>query len=552
MSESSEAMIDRLLWPASAAQREWALETIFLGAGYIAAYVLLVWISTADHNMLAGYSWNPNAGVSFAVVIIFGRRMLPFGFIAPLLSDLVAGQFALPWAYQLASVGLIGAIYGAAALFLLHPKHGFDRTLESMSSIILLSLTASVSCALVAVTHIGIIIAAGLLTTADFAATSVSYWIGDFIGTMVVTPIALVLWSRRYVAWMSAETVLQLALIAAALVIAYIYWTTEQLAFFYILFLPIVWMAVRTGIEGVCLGILATQVAFILGFRAFPNEIPEMPKIQALILVLSITGLFAGGLVTERRRTEAALRLHQESLARLARLGSMGELAALMAHELNQPLMAAGTYTRLVDDALRTDHGDPVAVADTARRAAAQVKHAAEVVKRLRALVRLDSSHRVACQVGRIVRETLDLCQPNLHRADVRIQQSVAAGLPLVMVDMLQIEQALLNLIRNSIDAITNAGKGTIEIEAALMDADFVVVSVRDSGPGFPLDRVANPFLPLSSTKKEGLGVGLSLCRSLIEANGGSIWLDANTPGAAVHFTLPVAPSALPPVSCHD
>jgi two-component system, LuxR family, sensor kinase FixL len=116
------------------------------------------------------------------------------------------------------------------------------------------------------------------------------------------------------------------------------------------------------------------------------------------------------------------------------------------------------------------------------------------------------------------------------------------------MVDMLQIEQALLNLMRNSIDAIGNMRQGTIAIEAALKDAQFVVVSVRDSGPGFPPDRAANPFLPLSSTKKEGLGIGLSLCRSLIEAHGGSIWLDAETPGATMHFTLPVAPVRSPPV----
>jgi two-component system, LuxR family, sensor kinase FixL len=361
-----------------------------------------------------------------------------------------------------------------------------------------------------------------------------------------VTPVVLVLWSKRYTVWMSGQTLLQLGGIAAALVIAYIYWSTEHLAFFYILFVPIVWMAVRSGIEGVCLGILATQVSFILGFHAFPNELSEMPKIQAFMLVLSLTGLFAGGLVSERRRTEAVLRLHQESLARLARLGSVGELAAAVAHEINQPLLAAGTYARLVADALRTGHDNLDVVAETAMKTAAQVERAAEVVRRLRALVRLDRSNLVACRVDRIVRETIEQCQPDLDRAGLKIQQSVAAGLPLVMVDILQIEQALLNLLRNSIDAIRETGQGTIAIEAALKDADFVMVSVCDSGPGFPPDRAANPFLPLSSTKKEGLGVGLSLCRSLIEANGGRIWLGAGAPGASMHFTLPVAPVRSP------
>lgn len=554
MSKSGQAMaahgrfISGLLLHDNAAQRACTLKTVVLGAGYLAAYVLLVWISFNEHSLLANYSWNPNSGATFAAVVIFGPRMLPFMFIAPLLGDFLVPQLSLPLPFDLASAVLIGGVYGAAALFLLHPSRHFDRTLQSMSSLILLTFTVVVSAAVVAAGYIGIVVASGLLQTADFAPAAASYWVGDMIGIMVVTPFALVLWNRRYAAWMSAETLLQLATILAALVIAYVYWSLEHLTFFYILFVPIVWMAVRTGIEGVCLGILATQLCFIIGFHAFPHQISEMPRTQALMLVLAFTGLFAGVLVTERRRTEAVLRLHQESLARLARLGSVGELAAAVAHELNQPLMAAGTYTRLVDDALRTGHGDTDAVAETARKAAAQVERAAAVVRRLRALVRLERSNRIACRVDRIVRETIDLCQPDLDRAGVKIQQSVAPGLPLVMVDILQIEQALLNLMRNSIEAIGNAGQGTITIEASLKDADFVVVSVRDSGPGFPPDRATNPFLPLSSTKNEGLGIGLSLSRSLIEAHGGRIWLDADAPGATMHFTLPVAPVRSPPV----
>jgi two-component system, LuxR family, sensor kinase FixL len=540
------------LWPHGIAlRRSRAVETALLGAGYVAAYVLLDWISSVDHNPFANYSWNPNSGASIAAIVIFGPRMLPFLFIAPLLGELIVPQFQLALFSKLAAAALIGGIHGAAGLFLLHPARHFDRMLQSMASLILLTFTILVITALVATGYIGLAVASGALPMADFAPAAAAYWVGDMIGIMVMTPFALVLWSRRYAVWISAEALLQLAAIIAAVVLAYAYWALEHLAFFYVLFVPVVWMAVRTGIEGVCLGILTTQLFFILGFHAFPSQIAEMPKMQALMLVLAFTGLFAGGLVTERRRTEAVLRLHQESLARLARLGSVGELAAAVAHELNQPLMAAGTYTRLVDDAIRRGNGNTDATADTARKAAAQVERAAAVVKRLRALVRLDRSNRIACRVDYIVRETIDLCQPDLDRMGMKVQQAIAAGLPPVNVDVLQIEQALLNLLRNSIDAIAEAGRdamresgqGTIAIEASLASADFVEVVVYDSGPGFPPDRVANAFLPLSSTKKEGLGIGLPLCRSLVEAHGGRIWIDGGAPGAAIHFTLPVAGS---------
>jgi two-component system, LuxR family, sensor kinase FixL len=518
--------------------------TALVGGAYLAAYVFLDWISTLEQPF-ANYSWSPNSGASIAFALMFGRRLIPFMFVAPLLDDLVDDltiqQIPLPWRFELATAVLIGSVYGTAVLFLLHPKRRFDPTLQSSYSLFLLTATTAVSTALVAAGYVGMVVAFGLLPATDFVPAMLSYWVGDAIGIMVLTPFVLVLWTRRYAVWMSAETVFQLVAIVAALMLVYAYWTAQHLQLVYVLFVPVVWMAVRAGIEGVSLGILATQLGLILGFHIFPQEISEMPKVQALMLVLALTGLFAGELVTERRRTEDQLRRHQESLARLARLGSVGELAAAVAHELNQPLMAAGTYTRLVDDAIRTGQADAGAVAETAAKAVAQVERAAAVVRRLRALVRLDRSNRIACRADHIVRETIDLCRPDLERLTVSVSPAIAADLPLVMVDMLQIEQALLNLMRNSMEAIGDVGRGTISIEAVLAGDEFVEISVRDTGPGFPPDLAANPFLPFSSTKKEGLGIGLPLCRSIIEAHGGRIWLDTDATGAAVHFTLPVA-----------
>jgi signal transduction histidine kinase len=520
------------------------IPTALAGAAYLAAYVFLDWISSLEQPF-ANYSWNPNSGASIAFTLIFGRRIIPFIFIAPTLDDLIDDftirQLSFPLPFELAEGALIGSFYGAAALFLLHPKQRFDPTLQSMSSLFLLTATIAVTTAPVAAGYVGMMVAFGLLPAADFVGAALSYWVGDTIGTMVLTPFALVLWTRRYAVWMSTETLLQLVAIMAALMLVYAYWTAQHLQLVYVIFVPIVWMAVRTGIEGVCLGVLAVQLGFILGFHAFPEQISEMPKVQALMLVLALTGLFAGVLVTERRRTEAELRLHQESLARLARLGSVGELAAAVAHELNQPLMAAGTYTRLVDDAIRTGNAEDRTVAETAAKAVAQVERAAAVVRRLRALVRLDRTNRVACRVDHIIRETIDLCRPDLERLTVTVHAAIAADLPPVMVDMLQIEQALLNLMRNSMEAIGDAGRGAIFIEASLAGVEFVELRVRDTGPGFPPDLAANPFLPFSSTKKEGLGIGLPLCRSIIEAHGGRIWLDTNATGAAFHLTLPVA-----------
>jgi C4-dicarboxylate-specific signal transduction histidine kinase len=278
-----------------------------------------------------------------------------------------------------------------------------------------------------------------------------------------------------------------------------------------------------------------------------PDEREELVALQSLMLVLTVTGLIAGELVTERRRMEVQLQMQRESLAGLARLGSLGELAAAVAHEVNQPLMAAGTYARLVADIVSSGTAGAKEVVEIAKKAVAQVDRAAEVIRRLRALVRLDRSNRAPVPFDRIIKETLDLCWPDLERAGATLRSALPADLPPVMVDILQIEQVLLNLVRNSIEAIRDSGstRGTILIEAKQADgsagSEFVEIEVTDSGPGFPRDYIENGILPLSSSKADGLGIGLPLCKTIVEAHGGRLWLDTRSRGASIRFTLPVA-----------
>jgi len=513
---------------------------VLLGSGYLIIYVLLDWISYIEpYAEFAITPWNPNTGASIALILIFGRRMIPFLFIAPLLGDLVVRQLPLPLVLEMSSAVVIGGVYAAAGLLLLHPKLGFDRGLSSMRDLLILIAVTVVSGALAAAGYVGLLVAARLIPAADLTSAALRYWVGDVIGIIVVTPFLLILWIRGSGLRISREALLQISAIAAAQTIVFGYVEEKQLQLFYVVLLPIIWIAVRTGIEWTSIGILITQVGLILGMQLVPDGTRDIIAFQMLMLILSVTGLVVGQVVTERRCTEVQLRLHQESLTRVARFASVGEFAAALAHELNQPLLAAGTYARLVEDAVRGGDAPSDLAADSAKKAVAQVERAAAVVQRLRALVRLDRSNRVACQVDHIVRGTIDLRRLDLDRSRVSVRTAIAANLPPVMVDKLQIEQALLNFMQNSMDAIGKGGRGIISIEAALAGADFIEVRVRDSGPGFPVNRIANPFLPFSSTKAEGLGIGLPLSRSIIEAHGGRIWLDPCSPGATVCFTLP-------------
>ena len=514
---------------------------IIAGLGYVAAYPLLDWLSYVEpFEGLDITPWNPQVGLSFPLVLLFGRRTIPFLFIAPLVSHLLLNFSPVDLREGFAHATVIGGGYSAAALFLMRPATRFDPALPSTRDLILLMLTALVSTAFVAVGYVATTTLSGYLELQDFIEAMLSYWVGDLIGVMVVTPFVLVALLRKHTVQMSLEVVLQFAAIVGALALVLGFSEAAPLQLFYVLFLPIVWMALRGGLEGVTIGLLLTQLGLIIGVTLSPQ--PEgFTALQTLMLVLTATGLIAGELVTEHRRAEAKLLLQQKALARIAQVGGMKELSAAIAHELNQPLTAARTYARLVADAAREECVNSADIADIAAKAVAQVERAAQVVRSLRSLLSLDRGNHLVCNVERLIREALALCEPELDQVNAKVRVANAGRISPVLVDSLQIEQTLLNLIRNSIDAFKAASisGGKILIEAAAAGEGFVEISVADNGPGFPTDVLENQFLPFSTTKAEGLGFGLVLCKTIVEAHGGRIWLGHAMRGASVHFTLP-------------
>ena len=516
-----------------------------VGVIYVAAYVALDWVSFIEpYKQFNITPWNPNTGLSFILILVFGRRMLPFLFIGPFVADLVNREIIGPWPVEIISVGLIAGGYSAALIFLTRPNSRFDPALSTMRDLVLLMIVVAASAAFVASGYVGLRIGAGLLPAKDFVAATLRYWIGDMIGALGLTPFALfALTRRRVLPLMSIETVLQCAAIIGALMVVFFLAEEREFQLFYVLFLPTIWMAVRSGTEGASVGILITQLGVILGVGLFPPQREELVAFQAAMLVLTMTGLIAGELVSERRRAESLLRLHRESLARVSRLGSIGELAAAVAHEVNQPLTAAGVYVRLVADAVNSENTDTSEVAETAKKAVAQIDRAAEVIRRVRALVRLDRTNRSSVSFHQIVKQAIELCQCDLDRVNVAVRFNPARQLPLLMVDVLQIEQVILNLMRNSIEAISNSGarNGSILIEVKSVSEEIIEASLFDTGPGFTREQIESGFLPLSSTKPGGLGIGLPLCKSIIEAHGGRLWVDEGPSGTPVRFTLPVA-----------
>jgi two-component system, LuxR family, sensor kinase FixL len=507
-----------------------------IAVAYLAGYVLLDWLSYVHPFGNFGITpWNPPTGLSFALILLFGPAFLPWIFVAPVLADAVVRGFALPLPAELAAALIIGGGYATGTMLLLVPRLHFDATLSSRHSLLMLIAVTVIGAAAVAASYVGMLVGFGVLPPADFGLAALRFWVGDVIGVVVLTPFLLVLVSRRRLLQPSWEALGLLVLVALAMWIVFGFADAFRLQLFYLLFLPVIWTAVRFGLEGVTVGLVVTQVGLITAMHLTEQAAADVTAYQALMVVLSFTGLAVGVLVSEQHRTQQQLRINQEALNRAFRLSTMGEFAAALAHEINQPLTAIANYAHLAKNA-----PNPAAASEASERVISQVERVAEVVRRLRNFIRLGRSDMGPAAVGELVDTAISYCRAELDRHGVQIQSRIARDLPRVTVDALQIEQVLVNVVRNAAEALTEAGRydGKVVIEADRESPAFVVIRVRDNGPGFDQDLAGRADTPFTTTKPEGLGLGLSLARSIIEAHGGRLSIESGSSGAIVSFTL--------------
>lgn len=509
--------------------------------GYILGFVALDWLSYVEPFAAFGITpWNPSTGLTFALVLLLGARFVPILPLGPLLADLVVRRLPLPIGIEIAAVFIIGAGYGVACLALASPRVGIDVTLRSRRDLALLLATSVGAVLCVAVCYVALMVSAGRLGAASFWPAVLRFWIGDVIGIMIVAPFLLVLATRPRPGRIGLEALVMLISICLALFLVYSTTGTGRLQLFYLLFLPVIWSAVRFGFEGATTTLLVTQVGLILTIQLAGHRAFDLATYQAAMIVLSLTGLSVGMLVSEQQTAEQQLRLHQDALARSARASSMGEFAAAIAHEINQPLAAIGNYARTIDRAARADPIDSATVRAAAGKAVEQVERAAEVVRRLRELIQSGRIMLKQHAIERIISESVALCEADFQRHGVKLDVIIEPGIPNVAVDRLQIEQVVVNLLRNALEALFEAGRndGKVVLSATSGPDAMITVSVEDNGPGFAATEHLRDKALLNSTKTSGMGLGLVLSRSIVEAHGGRLTVHERHGGALVSFTI--------------
>jgi two-component system sensor kinase FixL len=243
--------------------------------------------------------------------------------------------------------------------------------------------------------------------------------------------------------------------------------------------------------------------------------------------------------ITERKAAEARMHEMQDELLHVSRLSAMGQVSSTLAHEINQPLAAIGNYIRAGLAMLDSDNPEIVAKGRTAfEKAAVQAERASDVVGNLRAFVRKGDAVRKPENLSVVIQDAITLAQIGSHRGTI-VQTNLSEEAEWATVNRIQIQQVLVNLIRNAMEAM-NGSRGQITVQTQLTAPDMIEVSVADNGPGLPEKLNGDVFKPFVTTKPQGMGVGLAICRSIIEAHGGKIWVESPpNDGAIFHFTVP-------------
>jgi PAS domain S-box-containing protein len=244
--------------------------------------------------------------------------------------------------------------------------------------------------------------------------------------------------------------------------------------------------------------------------------------------------------ITERRAAEEALRQTQATLAHVTRVTTLGELTASIAHEINQPLAAAITDSSTCLLWLERNPPDMEEAREAAARSVKDATRAADIISRIRTLFKRGTSQRERVDINDVILEMTVLLRAEADRCSVSIYSDLAADLPTVMADRVQLQQVLMNLMRNGIEAMKSTSGGELVVKSQQGDGGDLLISVSDTGPGVAAQQAERIFDAFFTTKPEGTGMGLAISRSIVESHSGRLWVTPNSGrGTIFHFILP-------------
>ncbi|HSV24027.1 MAG TPA: ATP-binding protein [Xanthobacteraceae bacterium] len=531
-----------------------------IAAMCLAAYVILAWVSFIHvHKGLPVTPWDPGLGVVFALMVLAGPRAGLVLLAGVIIAEVLVLQNEVDWPVVIGIGAITSLSYTSVTVFArLHLQ--IDVGLFHLRDVLLLLVVGLAGAVIDTVLLTVFLFAVGQLNVRDVVQVFSPLLIGDMIGIAVVTPLLLrFVFRQRSVGLhqllsIAPEGALYLVVIGAAL------WaiiSSENLygfRLFYLLFMPVVIAAVRHGLDGACFSLAATQFGLIGLLHLSGYNAAEFTEFQVLMLVLTVTGLIVGVVVSERensdrlaRDAQARLMERQAGAAHAARLNLVSGMASALAHEINQPLTAARALARSVQHLLGTPGADLTRAGNNLTALLAHIDHAGAIVRRMRDFIRRGGPHVSTIDTRKMLEQALTLAFAEASAKHVRLDLDAPDSLPVIHGDRVQLEQVVLNLVHNAVEAIVGTGRseGHIRVVARHHTAPpRVEIGVLDNGPGVEDQLAVRLFDPLATSKQDGLGLGLSISASIVEAHGGRVWLHCREAGATeFRFSVPLVQS---------
>jgi len=511
-------------------------------AVFAPCYIALDWASYIDpvgpFNITP---WNPQPALAIVWMMLGGLIHFPAVLATILLADVVVRH--TPGGYVITATTALVLAGGYATIAWALKTLLSDTGLRSTRQVTIFAAVVVAGTSAVGAAFVGVLSAAGLLAGTPFNNAWMRFWIGDAVGILVTAPLlfaatdpargsALLSLLRR------PEALLQAIVLGVVVWLIFKGFGSDPSRQFYLLFLPLIWIAVRFGMNGAILATAIVQMGVVLGVHSDVGASLPVVELQALLVALTLTGLFLGVMVDERQRAEKGLR-------QTLRLAAAGEMAGAIAHEVNQPLTAVMNYGRSAQKLLERDPAGPSQEKEIIGKILSEAERASEIVRRLRDFFRAGTTRLEEVQADELLSAARRMGESAIEGKGISFEVQKPASLPTLFVDRLQIEVILRNLIANAVESVAGADRrnGRIAVSVLRHGDKHVRIVVTDNGPGVSAADREGLFEPFVSGKSTGMGLGLAVSRAIAEAHGGSLEVARVTHGE-FHLVLPCVQSA--------
>jgi two-component system, LuxR family, sensor kinase FixL len=506
-------------------------------------YIALDWASYIDpvgpFNITP---WNPQHGLAITWLLLGGLQYTPAVLITEVIAEAVVRN--LPGGYFIAALTSVTLTGGFVAIAWLLRMLLPDPGLRSTRHLTLFVTVVTAGTAISGLAFVGLLRGGDLLGATSVSEALIRFWIGDAVGILITAPLllAVVDAERRADLLLLAhrpETLLQIATLVGTVWLTFFGLGGDPSRYFYFLFVPLIWIAARGGMNGAVVATAIVQIGLVIGIHheTAGTGVPVL-ELHALVVALTLTGLYLGMMVDERERVARSLR---ESL----RLAQAGEMTGAIAHEVNQPLTALSNYGESALMVLEKRNITEPTLRDIIMRMLEESRRAAEVVRRLRDFFRSGTTRLESLPPEELLATVRRIGQQVLGANHRILTVRDEPDLPPLYVDRMQIEVVIRNLIANAREAIEETQDSTraIDVQLRRYDDKHVCLVFADSGPGVSNDLRNRVFEPFVSGKPTGMGLGLAISRAIAEAHGGSLEARAARHGE-FHLILPCTPTA--------